>query len=259
MDKNENAPQPNPQSLKMVAAACYIPKDSIDMPEGQDAHFISIEKQTIGVADGVGGWSSKGVDAGIYARELMANCVTALDNQTKGNINPKTVLKKAYLKTKAEGSSTACIITLTDQNFLRAAHVGDSGFWHFRNNMLVGRSQIQVKSFNNPYQLGKKRNRPKCAIKTEFLVNSGDVLVLGTDGLLDNLYPNQIESVLKENGENFKPEELARTISEFAYNTSMNRVADSPFARASQEAGKPRKGGKMDDITVIVAHIIESS
>ncbi|KAI4323031.1 hypothetical protein L6164_022670 [Bauhinia variegata] len=259
-DIDEKASQPNPQSLNMVAAACYIPKDSIKRSEGEDAHFICQEKQTVGVADGVGSWLAEGIDSGIYARELMANCVTALDNQPKGNIHPKMVLTEAYLNTKAEGSSTACIITLTDRRFLRATHVGDSGFLLFRNNMIVNQSQAQKISFDCPFQLGMKRSPPECAIKTGYFAIPGDILVLGTGGLFDNLYPNQIESILREkNGEILKPEELARTISELAYNASMNIVADSPFARASQEAGKSHKGGKIDDITVVVAHIIESA
>ncbi|KAI4333551.1 hypothetical protein L6164_018340 [Bauhinia variegata] len=207
---------------------------------------------------GVGGWSSKGVDAGIYARELIANCASAMDNQSKGNVNPKKVLEEAYLKTKARGSSTACILTLTDQRILKAAHVGDSGFWLFRNNMIVGQSQIQQRSFNRPYQLGNERDRPNCAIKTQFSAIPGDVVVLGTDGLLDNLYPSQIEDVLREkDGESLKPEELACTIAELAYYTSMDNETYSPFARASEMAGRLHNGGKIDDITVIVACITE--
>ena len=39
---------------------------------GEDSFFISEEGcTTVGVADGVGGWSSMGVDAGTYSRQLM--------------------------------------------------------------------------------------------------------------------------------------------------------------------------------------------
>ncbi|CAL2228079.1 unnamed protein product [Prunus armeniaca] len=40
-------------------------------PLGEDAHFICHDAQTIGVADGVGSWARKGVNAGEYARGLM--------------------------------------------------------------------------------------------------------------------------------------------------------------------------------------------
>lgn len=69
----------------------------------------------IGIADGVGGWADVGVNAGLYARELMSNSVSAILDEPKGCIDPARVLEKAHSITKAKGSSTACIIALTDQ------------------------------------------------------------------------------------------------------------------------------------------------
>lgn len=81
---------------------------------GEDAHFIC-DEQAIGVADGVGGWADLGVDAGQYARELMSHSLVAIQEEPKGSIDPVRVLEKAYMSTKAKGSSTACIIALTDK------------------------------------------------------------------------------------------------------------------------------------------------
>jgi protein phosphatase PTC7 len=41
---------------------------------GEDACFVheGATHSAIGVADGVGGWASRGIDAGIYAREACA-------------------------------------------------------------------------------------------------------------------------------------------------------------------------------------------
>ena len=82
---------------------------------GEDAHFICSEEQAIGLADGVGGWADQGVNAGYYSRELMSNSVDAIQEEPKGSIDPARVLEKAHSITKARGSSTACIIALTDQ------------------------------------------------------------------------------------------------------------------------------------------------
>lgn len=95
----------------MLPGACYIPKDDESKPKGDDAYFICATKQTIGVADGVGGWKHKGVDAGAYARELMANCsVLALLTPLNSLLDPKKVLVEGHSITKSEGSSTACKI-----------------------------------------------------------------------------------------------------------------------------------------------------
>lgn len=67
------------------------------------------------MADGVGGWADHGIDSGQYARELMSNSVSAIQEEPKGSIDPARVLEKAHTSTKAKGSSTACIVALTEQ------------------------------------------------------------------------------------------------------------------------------------------------
>lgn len=67
------------------------------------------------MADGVGGWADLGVDSGLYARELMSHSVSAIQEEPEGSIDPVRVLERAHSSTKARGSSTACIIALTDQ------------------------------------------------------------------------------------------------------------------------------------------------
>ena len=47
---------------KMDLGSYYIPKENKNKPKGEDAHFINKDCQTIGVADGVGGWAKRGID-----------------------------------------------------------------------------------------------------------------------------------------------------------------------------------------------------
>lgn len=82
---------------------------------GEDAHFICAEEHAIGVADGVGGWADVGINAGLYAQALMENSVNAIRDEPKGYIDPARVLEKAHSSTKVKGSSTACIIALTNE------------------------------------------------------------------------------------------------------------------------------------------------
>jgi protein phosphatase PTC7 len=106
---------PTSESLKLISGSCYLPHPAKEATGGEDAHFISADEHVIGVADGVGGWADLGVDAGLYAKELMRNSMTAIKDEPEGTIDPSRVLEKAYASTKARGSSTACIITLKDQ------------------------------------------------------------------------------------------------------------------------------------------------
>ncbi|KAM3339587.1 putative protein phosphatase 2C 55 [Capsicum galapagoense] len=237
--------------LKMVVGSFYLAKDNPKKPLGDDAHFMYEYYQTIGVADGVGGWAKKGIDAGIYARELMRNSLIATNNEPKGHVNPKRVLEEAYKNTNYEGSSTACIITLnSEKNTIRAANVGDSGFFLLRKGKIIYKSSIQQRGFGCPYQLGKCNDNPSVAKEMELIVKKDDILIVGTDGMLDNMNQSEIEKIVRRAiDDKLKAEELARKIGKLALYNSLDRFADTPFARASR-----RKGGKVDDITVLVAY-----
>lgn len=101
--------------MQLVSGSCYLPHPDKEETGGEDAHFICADEQAVGVADGVGGWADYGIDAGQYSRELMSNSVSAIHEEPRGSVDPFRVLEKAYFSTKAKGSSTACIIALTDQ------------------------------------------------------------------------------------------------------------------------------------------------
>ncbi|CAK9181954.1 unnamed protein product, partial [Ilex paraguariensis] len=140
------------RTLKLHSGSCYLPHPDKEETGGEDAHFICADEQAIGVADGVGGWADLGVNAGIYARELMSNSVTAIQEEPKGSIDPARVLEKSHSITKAKGSSTACIIALTGQG-LHAINLGDSGFMVVRDGCTIFRSPVQQHDFNFTFQL----------------------------------------------------------------------------------------------------------
>ncbi|KAM1202409.1 hypothetical protein ACFX15_017949 [Malus domestica] len=111
-------PTDRPKALKLLSGSCYLPHPDKEATGGEDAHFICEDAQAIGVADGVGGWADVGVNAGFFSRELMSHSVRAIQEEPEGCFNPARVLEKACSCTKAKGSSTACIIGLTEkQNF----------------------------------------------------------------------------------------------------------------------------------------------
>lgn len=256
------------EGLRMISSAFYIPKDEPLKPQGEDAHFVAEEEQTIGVADGVGGWAKHGIDSGKYARELMKNSMTAVLGEAKDDgsvqVDPKRVLHEAFSKTKLPGASTACILTHKN-GVLRAVNVGDSGFMVFRDRQLLYTSPTQQHHFNCPYQLGnaKKSDRPDCAMEMEVEVMEGDLIVMGTDGLLDNMFSSEIEEII-EKFETEKEEkvlqDLAWKIAGAACRNSLSTSYVSPFEIANTILmGRNYEGGKVDDIMVIVGKIVRHS
>ncbi|KAL3632530.1 hypothetical protein CASFOL_025514 [Castilleja foliolosa] len=244
------------QKLRMNADSFYLPKENPSKPLGEDAHFISLDSHVIGVADGVGGWARKGIDAGEYARELMKNASDIVKGQTPGNVDPKQVLQASFLKTESPGSSTACVLSLAG-NLLKAANLGDSGFMVIRGGRVVYGSPAQQHSFNHPYQMGRTSGGVEAADEISVKVKAGDVVVVGTDGLFDNVFPEDIETTVEyclERG--YDPEITAWILGNTASHNSMDEKATSPFEMAAYEAGVAHFGGKYDDITVVVAYVV---
>ncbi|CAI9281715.1 unnamed protein product [Lactuca saligna] len=249
------------RSMKLVSGSCYLPHPEKEETGGEDAHFICSDEQAIGVADGVGGWADLGIDAGKYARELMSNSVNAIQDEPKGSVDPTRVLEKAYTNTKSKGSSTACIIALTNQG-LDAINLGDSGFMVVRDGCTVFRSPAQQHDFNFTYQLenGSNSDLPSSGQAFSIPVAPGDVIIAGTDGLFDNLYNNDITAIVVHAVRaGLDPQVTAQKIAALARQRAMERDRQTPFSAAAQEAGYRYYGGKLDDITVVVSFITSSS
>ncbi|GAU30887.1 hypothetical protein TSUD_15730 [Trifolium subterraneum] len=244
----------------MLSGSCYLPHPKKVATGGEDAHFICADEQVIGVADGVGGWAKRGVNAGVFARELVSNLVRAIKKSvnSEGSFNPLNVLKKAHSKTMAKGSSTVCIIALNDEA-LNAINLGDSGFIVIRDGNVIFKSPVQQHSFNYPYQLGSDKNcdLPSSGEVFTVHVEPGDVVVAGTDGLFDNLYTDDIAAlVVCAIIDRLEPQVTAQMIAALAQQQALNKNWLSPFSAAAREVGHHYRGGKRDDITVVVSYIL---
>lgn len=247
--------------LKLLSGACYLPHPDKEATGGEDAHFICADEQAIGVADGVGGWAQMGVNAGDYARELMSHSVAAIQEEPRGAINLARVLEKAYLSTKARGSSTACILALSDQG-LHAVNLGDSGFLVVRDGCTILRSPVQQHDFNLTFQLesGGGSDLPSSAQVFNLQVAPGDVIIAGTDGLFDNLYNNEVTAVVVHAVRaGLGPQITAQKIAALARQRAQDTHRQTPFSTAAQDAGFRYYGGKLDDITVVVSYVSSSN
>lgn len=93
-------------------------------------------------------------------------------------------------------------------------------------------------------------------------VQEGDVIVAGTDGLFDNLFDEEIALAVRQAKENEKgPQLIAELVGEMALKASKDSSCETPFAAKMLNAGSNDRhvGGKVDDITVVVADVYTSS
>ncbi|VAI58835.1 unnamed protein product [Triticum turgidum subsp. durum] len=246
-----------PRALRMNWASCYAPRHN------EDAHFGHDEAGVVGVADGVGGYRKKGVDAGAFSRGLMTSAfLQVLATESGTPVCPYTLLERAYEETvasAAKGGSTAVILSLAG-TALKWAFIGDSAFAVFRDGRLVHRSQRQQRRFNCPFQLKAtgKGERVNKADVGQMAVRHGDVVVLGTDGLFDNMFDAELEVVVRMGmALGFSPKNMADVVAGIAYEMSTSKTRDSPYSADSRRLqGDQRRGGKPDDITVVVAFIV---
>ena len=266
-----------------TAAACYPHADKMEAGQksrvgsrfghgGDDAYFVVSDQQTglhvVGVADGVARWHEHGIDAGEWSRGLMrAAGAHVQEGQSR---EPVAILKAAFAQTVAqhEGSSTACILSLDcAMGVLSTANLGDSGYLIERQGRVVARTSPQEHNFGNPYQLGHHEASvaPCDADSATTRVQAGDVVVLGSDGLWDNLFDDEVAAITQgalraARTPREMPAAAARAVAHAALEASTDRHKVTPISvRFTEEFERVYSGGKKDDITVLVSLVVPSS
>mmetsp|Transcript_152460 Transcript_152460/g.270495 ORF Transcript_152460/g.270495 Transcript_152460/m.270495 type:complete len:216 (+) Transcript_152460:18-665(+) len=182
------------------------------------------------------------------------------------NILIKAFDRMVNEKVPPNGSCTACIASLDCRDgALQIANLGDSGALLVRaGGVCMLATEEQVHGFNCPYQLmipprthGKTSGLQGDAASssTEYFVDTmeGDVLILGTDGLFDNVFRQIILNVTGRM-RSASPAEIADVLLEIAHSKSTSSES-SPFQEVCARAGIAWIGGKRDDITVVVARV----
>ncbi|KKK24325.1 hypothetical protein P175DRAFT_0429365 [Aspergillus ochraceoroseus IBT 24754] len=183
---------------------------------GEDAFFVSkvgrasSSSIAFAVADGVGGWAESRVDPADFSHGLCGYMAqTALDwDQPAERLRPKNLLQAGYDQVVADdtiraGGSTASVGIGLEDGRIELANLGDSGSVLLRQAAVHHYSIAQTHGFNTPFQLSiiPPRMRaqasifggafledfPRDAVATHLHMQHGDVLMLATDGVFDNL------------------------------------------------------------------------
>ena len=113
-------------------------------------------RELVAVADGVGGWNRKGVDPGIFARELCGHVWAGYRQQVadKQTISLKQLLIDSVAKTKATGTSTFAMALMDeDDALLKTLNLGDSGFMIVRPTADPVLHQQQTEISDNTFEI----------------------------------------------------------------------------------------------------------
>ncbi|WZN60632.1 protein phosphatase 2C-like protein [Chloropicon roscoffensis] len=237
---------------------------------GEDAYFKCYSKTGLvfgmGVADGVYMWSEQGIDAGEFSKALMSHAREEVAGSSSA-ASVTDIIKKAADNVKQDslrGSSTLCCC-LVDmvRGTAQIANLGDSGVVILGSGGVKFKTPQQEHSFGYPFQVGHQEHsdRPEDALQSVVALKAGDVVVVGTDGLFDNLSEEdavQIAGEVRKQLEGKCAGEVARRLANElgrrAFQNSMDKWIETPYSKAATDAfDMVYSGGKKDDITIIVS------
>jgi len=249
--------------LRLFSAGKIIPHPRKAYRGGEDSYIVSSPtNSTLAVADGVGGWESKGVNPRAFADQIL---IRTYEFIKAGEDNPFYALEAGFEMTNETGSSTVCIGKMTSDGIFRVVNMGDSGFLIIRNQEILLQSSEHQHQFNFPYQLGRNKygephgeDRPSDAQVYQITLEKSDIIVMGSDGLFDNVWPKQILEYVNNNPKN--PIEMSKDLAKIAYEQSQDDSNFVPFFHRAKEEGVEMasyRGGKEDDITVLVGIVNE--
>ena len=243
---------------------------------GQDAHFQTFNKDIntyfFGVADGVSGAENKNVNPAEFSLQLCSNFKSVSENIKTNNFTLKKITNLATQNLKVNGSSTFCALSFnTSTGKLNSFNIGDSGYIILRPKLTkltcIFKSEIQQYDFNFPYQLSHTESGEinyKAVIESgnsqTFQLQKGDIVIIGTDGVFDNLFTTEIISIIQPIYSNLSNVEDAQKMANEIVNlakdpTKLNRF--SPWVNEAKNNNMYTANimYKPDDTTVLVSII----
>ncbi|XP_020222293.1 probable protein phosphatase 2C 62 isoform X2 [Cajanus cajan] len=254
VDMASNGEKMSRTELFLISGAACLPHPSKALTGREDAYFIS-HQNWLAVADGVGQWSFNGSNAGLYTRELMEKCENIVSNyENSSAIKPLEVITRGAAETQSPGSS-AVLVAHFDGQVLHAANVGNTGFIIIRDGSIFKKSTPMFHEFNFPLHIVKGDDPSELIEGYKIELQDGDVIVTATNGLFDNLYEQEIASIISKSLQaSLTPQEIAEFLAMRAQDVGRSTSTRSPFADAAQAVGYVGYiGGKLDDVTVIVS------
>ncbi|OMJ83623.1 hypothetical protein SteCoe_15411 [Stentor coeruleus] len=245
----------------------------------EDAYFCT--ERVIGVADGIGSLKRDfGISSHDFSTELMIRCEEFVRTHAfkagSTSVDCKEIIRQAYNSIECGGGSTFLLASLSGRQ-MNILNLGDCGMILVRfdgKHKIVFQTTAKIHSFNTPYQLSRRfsiqqlKNTKLDRIEfdksddisdaDEFMITTmpGDIAIMGSDGLWDNLYPQEILKILEQ----YKGQPLDKLASIIVKIAKIRAIGNSntPFSVTFNNQAKKSKvyaGGKIDDITVVVARI----
>ena len=238
-------------------------KPDLKKTVGEDAHFSA--PYDVGAFDGVGGWRDSGVDVSLFSNSMAKS----FSEYAQTNHNKDTDLDlvkglKHSIRTIREnqitGSSTVVIASLNSaKQHVDILNLGDSGAIIYRpllpKTPVIFETKALTHGFNFPYQVGNiadalKTSKsghdepygdaPTDAVITRIEIKPFDIILLATDGLLDNMHATEIQGIVHNYFHSFLNQDDILKLREELYSSSPTSTTtqDATSATTSEAASE---------------------
>jgi len=268
----------------------------------KDADATLTSPMLLGVCDGVSQLEEYGMDPAVLPHELLHSCEELAMQQLvpDGPVNPQdayrgpiSLLKEAYEATESKGSTTVLLAALDNSTrihgklhpMIAVLSIGDCELLMLRRTrgrqssfQAVFHTEMQRMDGNvqTPLQLARVDARIDEdfdeSIALEVIekgsavhcvsVYEGDVLVMGSDGVFDNLFLDELVEICNACLPMPREKEFEPMPPNYLYQVAQ-RIVYAAHAKAS-DGGNGNfpdtpigKGGKVDDTSVVCAEIVE--
>ncbi|KAL1970443.1 hypothetical protein VTN77DRAFT_4087 [Rasamsonia byssochlamydoides] len=257
------------------------------LTNGDDA--ILAAENFIGVNDGVGAWATKPQGhAALWSRLILHFWALECERNVNCTSEPDVVtfLQRAYEETvkatKQWLGTTTSVTALLHYHIqedgarplLYVTNVGDCQVLVIRpsEKKVLFKTREQWHWFDCPLQMGTNSNdQPRNdAVLSKVELEENDVVVAVSDGVIDNLWEQEVLNVVLESIQKWEAGEggeadgeriagagggmvfAARQLLNAALTIAQDPFAESPYMEKAIDEGLTVEGGKMDDISVVI-------
>ena len=252
--KEEKIVDLTPKPIKIEMGSHVLPHPAKVRWGGEDAVFV--KGRTFGVFDGVSG-AEKMDGVPLYSRTLANEMkkMVGKDGVTVQDMTSYLTSAAAYADGAATGASTAVVASIGENGFLQALNVGDSYCIVVRDGKITAKTREISHYWECPYQLSEDSpDRPRDGTKLNVELIPGDVVIMGSDGVFDNVNDGLLLDLVSKAPTKATP--LAKKICDLSRKQSLDKDSETPYAKQAQRRGDPDYrsglGGKVDDVSCVV-------
>lgn len=250
------------------------PFETLSIKSGDDAIIVS--PNMIGVADGVSGYSGEHADSGLFARSILENIsryFTELSLKHSDNLkrlSDSEILRDMDLSfqdslkvmefEKLRGSSTLLVGMIIDTT-LKVLSLGDSKIFVIRDKQIAYTNKEQYISVMCPQQVGTNfpEKLPSKVVEiTDIQLQNDDIILICSDGLTDNMYPDEILQFINDrlNIDKTNLQQVTNDLLKETKSIAFDSYCVSPYVEKVNELHNQFiQGGKLDDISICISKV----